>query len=551
MYTTSTDYLYLYTTTSQRKTYNDSKYSDAYLEILQPLMKQLKEAALSGYILSPEVVKNMERELFSYSSESVRTMINEGIGFSTHILLEYGVCSYGIGDVNLGLSLHLSSFINNGGGDTNTELSISIMKNLGLMLQKTTFTDIGFLIINEAILKLQMSSSLQCTSNDIGPTTESTKIRVVFYCNEYGNDWWTNFGPSSVFGPNATGAGGSEESIIYITRELAFIGYDVYVYANPLANDIGTVSIGSGFLTWQHHSCFNVAQPIDVFVSWRYAASIMLGLNAKQRFLWIHDLIDHYVFPRSFWDKVDGIFVQSEFHKQFVLGLQDTSDNDNVFIIPNGVYMSNDCNGPNHNDLFVYGSSPSRGLEQVLKVWPHIKRHIPTATLEVYYGFTNNVDKQLGLQLGSSYAKWKAELLSLLEQEGIVYMRAVDHNTLMKAYARAGFLLYPTRFQETGCITVMKAMACGSIPVTSRLIPSVLYNLTKDFDFGPDNVLNTTIALNDASYHQWIDEDWLPSVLRLSTYSYEEIKNIRKKMKEYGRSMSWEVSAKTMSSYFI
>jgi hypothetical protein len=152
--------------------------------------------------------------------------------------------------------------------------------------------------------------------------------------------------------------------------------------------------------------------------------------------------------------------------------------------------------------------------------------------------------------MGSRYAEWKQKLLGLLEQEGVDYKQTVDHNTLMTAYSRAGFILYPTTFQETGCITIMKAMACGSIPITSRLADSVLYNLTKDYDFGPTTALNLTIGQNEASYIEWIYEEWLPSVLRVSTYSYQEIKEIRKNMKKYGRSMSWEKSAMIMSSYF-
>jgi glycosyltransferase involved in cell wall biosynthesis len=234
-----------------------------------------------------------------------------------------------------------------------------------------------------------------------------------------------------------------------------------------------------------------------------------------------------------------------------MLNLEYTSSNDNVFIVPNGVYMSNQCHGPNHNDIFFYGSSPIRGLEQILNVWPLIKKHLPTAVLEVYYGFNSNVDKQLGRSLGSLYEPWKLKILKLLEQEGVVYMQSVDHNTLMTAMSRSGWILYPTRFQETGCITMMKAMACGSIPITSRFTDSVLFNLTNGYDLGPNIPLNITISKNEILYDKWIYEDWLPSVLGVSTYSYDEIKQIRKKMKKYGRSLSWERSAIIMSPYFI
>ena len=61
----------------------------------------------------------------------------------------------------------------------------------------------------------------------------------------------------------------------------------------------------------------------------------------------------------------------------------------------------------------------------------------------------------------------------------------VDHATLAAAYASAGFILYPTTFPETGCVTLMKAMAHGCVPITSRYKHSTLPELTEPFDLGP------------------------------------------------------------------
>lgn len=50
----------------------------------------------------------------------------------------------------------------------------------------------------------------------------------------------------------------------------------------------------------------------------------------------------------------------------------------------------------------------------------------------------------------------------------------VHHEDLTDGLLRTGFLLYPSAFPETGCIAVIKAMACGCIPITSRAEQSVL-----------------------------------------------------------------------------
>jgi glycosyltransferase involved in cell wall biosynthesis len=68
----------------------------------------------------------------------------------------------------------------------------------------------------------------------------------------------------------------------------------------------------------------------------------------------------------------------------------------------------------------------------------------------------------------------------------------VDHGTLARGYAAAGFLLYPTSYPETGCVTLMKAQAMGAIPVTSRYARSTLPELTGAFDLGPPRALRAT-----------------------------------------------------------
>ena len=46
---------------------------------------------------------------------------------------------------------------------------------------------------------------------------------IAIYCNEYGNAWWGQWGPSSA-SPKGTGLGGAEEAVLYISREFALMG---------------------------------------------------------------------------------------------------------------------------------------------------------------------------------------------------------------------------------------------------------------------------------------------------------------------------------------
>ena len=73
----------------------------------------------------------------------------------------------------------------------------------------------------------------------------------------------------------------------------------------------------------------------------------------------------------------------SRFHaSKFPVKLQNL-----LHILPHGVPSEHLIDGPNLNHIFIYGSSPNRGLEVVLEEWSSIRAAIPNAQLEVYYGF--------------------------------------------------------------------------------------------------------------------------------------------------------------------
>jgi hypothetical protein len=107
----------------------------------------------------------------------------------------------------------------------------------------------------------------------------------------------------------------------------------------------------------------------------------------------------------------------------------------------------------------------------------------------------------------------------------------VSPAALLGELSRAGFMAYPTRFPEVGCVSVMKAMVAGCIPVTSRYTNSVLrpapapapgpgpgprgagddmgVGVTAEFDLGP------AIPYSDnLNYSDWLQKEWVPAVVR-------------------------------------
>jgi len=211
-------------------------------------------------------------------------------------------------------------------------------------------------------------------------------------------------------------------------------------------------------------------------------------------------------------------------------------------IVPNGIdaRFLHDMQGANSAHVFVYGSSPVRGLEQLLHVWPRIRAAVPDAELRVYYGFPQHVSEQLQKSMGEEqYRSWRAGMEGLLQQEGVTYIGAVGHAELARAYAAAGFLLYPTRYPETGCITVQKAMASGAIPITSRYTTSVLPHLAENWDLGPAQALQP-----GDDYWTWLNMHWVPAVIAAANAPLEQLQKHRGMMKiEIQRQYSWVKAA--------
>jgi protein O-GlcNAc transferase len=335
------------------------------------------------------------------------------------------------------------------------------------------------------------------------------KISVALYCHEYGQAWFPNWGPSSV----GKGLGGSEEAAVFITRELVKLGYWVEVYADPSSAEIGLDEAG---VVWYPHTAYDsIEGAADIFISWRYMISMVLGSRSSRRFLWLQDL-PSMPYPSTLSRDVDAIFCLSSFH----ISMLSQATQHLAVVTPNGLDPQHFVDGPNHPTVFIYSSSPTRGLDTVLKAWPRIRDRVPGAVLEVYYGFTKSV-VEFGRRVTPDFDAWMAQMWELLAQDGVQYFGMVDHMQLAHAFARAGFILYPTAFPETGCVTLMKAQAMGAVPITSKYDKSTLPDLTDPWDLGPSQPLLEKDLVAAKPSAAWVDT-WVEAVVTAATRDAQE-----------------------------
>ena len=125
-----------------------------------------------------------------------------------------------------------------------------------------------------------------------------------------------------------TGFAGSEEAVLYLTRELVKLGWDVTVF-----NNCGHKPLVDQGVTYRPWWDFNPGDKQDVIVLWRTTKPLDWNLNAERVFVDLHDTAPERAFTdRNRTANLAGIFVKSQFHRSFYRSMPD----DRVFVIPNG-----------------------------------------------------------------------------------------------------------------------------------------------------------------------------------------------------------------------
>ena len=271
--------------------------------------------------------------------------------------------------------------------------------------------------------------------------------------------------------PDRCGIGGSETSHIEMARRLALRGHEVVSYApTPF---VGPVT-GPGGVTWKRFDQLDWAETCDVWVIYR--APRLADLLPAGATSWL--ICQDVDYMR------EGAELNEERAQKFtrIVALCETQGEylryrhkeaaDRVVVSSNGVKAERIrellANPPERNPRrLMYASSPDRGMEYLLQIFPKAKEHVPDLELHIYYGF-DNIDKVIEHYGKGSHVDVKtARLRALLEQPGVHYHGRMGQMELLAEWFKAGIWCHPSNFTETSCITCMDAQACGAVPITA------------------------------------------------------------------------------------
>lgn len=230
--------------------------------------------------------------------------------------------------------------------------------------------------------------------------------------------------------------GGSEESVVAWASELIKKGHDISVYYN-------------------NHSGNNYSdyEPADVAINVKYPK-----FETKEPTLYLTNEVDASKHDLS---RFKGVVWPSKWAEGNI------PVNNKTFVVPHGYYPDKIYPGKKIRRQCFYASSPDRGLDTLLRVWPDIHNIYPDTTLILTYGAL----------IGNHIP-------------GVINLGTVDEETMDEIYRTSQYWLYPCTGNELYCITGQKAQAAGCIPV---IIPHMALSETVRYGF---------MAIDERAYYQ-------------------------------------------------
>lgn len=287
--------------------------------------------------------------------------------------------------------------------------------------------------------------------NQVIPPKVWEENEVAIYCGP----GFTTWSPKSLTRENeAEFVGGSEEAVIYASQALSKQGWKVTVYADP-----GVEAGKHNGVTWSPYFQFNNLDEFNILIGWRAIGFFDQELKAKKKYVWCHDVLNQLDHTPERLGRIEKIFVLSQAHRDTIPTVPD----DKVFITSNGYHEHFPKLEPkNDPHKLIWSSSYDRGLEQLLNLWPEVKKAVPEAELHIFYGW-----KLFKKFYGDNPERmqWLEKIEAKMNQEGITHHGRVSQPELEKWYKKCGIWAYPTDFYEINCISAIKAQLWGAVPV--------------------------------------------------------------------------------------
>jgi glycosyl transferase family 25 len=261
---------------------------------------------------------------------------------------------------------------------------------------------------------------------------------------------------------------GSEIALLSLAKQFQ-IYYDVTIYSSNCMTE--------QFIEGVRYTRPGAVITDDILIISRYMCVFVdHTIKSQKVYIWVHDTTFQPFYSgqvmkdngahlfSNMENKIDGVIVLTEFHKQLMRRNYSIPEN-KIHVIGNAIMTHKflDQNITKDRYKFIYTSCPKRGLDVLLKLFPVIHGEFPEAQLYIYRG-------------DESFTEGQRE--EMKKYPYIHYMGAKSNDVVIQEFLSAGVWLYPTNFVETYCISALEAQMAGCMCITSQLgsLPEIIGN---------------------------------------------------------------------------
>jgi glycosyltransferase involved in cell wall biosynthesis len=270
--------------------------------------------------------------------------------------------------------------------------------------------------------------------------------------------------------------GGSQSALCYLAEELSRLGHEIFLFKKTpgFALSLGVHCLNLENVTDELLSTLDVV----IVVNTTYLATALRSILPSHTvlILWTGHAPDQAAIEELRDPEIaaayDAIVFVSNWQRELfcqTFGLK----HDRTFIIGNAI-------APSFYNLFaqdesisackfasptlVYTSTPFRGLDLLLLMFPKIRSVVPEVKLQVFSSM-----QVYQRQSDADQARYGHLYHQCRSMEGVEYFGSLPQPQLAQWLKPATVLAYPNTFAETSCIAVMEAMASGCHVITSHL----------------------------------------------------------------------------------
>lgn len=273
---------------------------------------------------------------------------------------------------------------------------------------------------------------------------------------------WKQWSPLDI---ERSGLGGSETAAIRLAQQLSELGFVVTVYGEVEQCCYRDV-------VYRHHLTFDPTERRELVISSRIPELFDRPVNARVRMLWMHDTDCGERLTERRAEPIDHVLVLSRWQQAHVGGMYPFLRK-KIRRIRNGIELAyfTPKPGEQRKQRLVYTSSPDRGLDVLLELWPEVRKQVPDAVFSYCYAdvYDAVADQQPELR------DFRDKVARLAEQPGVQPLGSLPQPELARLMRTSMVWAHPSwaspleqPFHETFCIGAVEAQAAGCAVVASE-----------------------------------------------------------------------------------